>query len=96
MHIRNVITSKRGSLAAAAALAFCGASGAFAQAPPSFAPGNLLVSRSTYVGTITTVAFPGLLPNNAASVADGSFPGIFNNETPDGAFGVTSMPLSTG
>jgi hypothetical protein len=90
MHIRNVITSKRGSLVAAAALAFCGASDAFAQAPPLFAPGNLVVSRSTYIGTITTVPFPGLLPNNAASVADGGFPEVFNNETPDGSFGVTS------
>ncbi len=90
MHIRNVITRKRHSLAAAAALAICGASGAFAQSTPLFAPGNLLVSRSTYLGTIATVQFPGLLPNNAASTADGGFPEVFNNETPDGSFGVTS------
>jgi hypothetical protein len=90
MHIRNVITSKRRSLVAAAALAICGASGAFAQSTPLFTPGNLLVSRSTYIGTVTTVAFPGVLPNNAASVADGGFPEIFNNETPDASFGVTS------
>ncbi len=90
MHNRNVITHKRRSLVAAAALAICGASGAFAQSTPLFAPGNLLVSRSTYIGTVTTVPFPGTLPNNAASVADGGFPEIFNNETPDASFGVTS------
>jgi hypothetical protein len=74
---------------AAALIAICSASGAFAQTP-IFAPGDVLVSRSTYLGTIGTVAFPGLLPNNAASVANGSFPNVFNNETPDASFGVTS------
>lgn len=73
----------------AAVLAICAASGAFAQTP-IFAPGDLLVSRSTYLGTAGTVAFPGILPNNAASVANGLFPNVFNNETPDGSFGVTS------
>ncbi len=90
MDIRNVNTSKCCSLVATAGLAICGASGAYAQSTPLFAPGNLLVSRSTYIGTVTTVLFPGTLPNNAASTADGGFPEVFNNETPDGSFGVTS------
>ncbi|EDY16199.1 protein of unknown function DUF1555 [Chthoniobacter flavus Ellin428] len=34
--------------------------------------------------------FPGTLPNGSASVADGSFPNVFNNETPDASFGITS------
>ena len=89
MHIRNVVKSTRRGLVAAAALAICTASGALAQAP-LFAPGNILVSRSTYLGTAATVAFPGILPNNTASTANGSFPSVFNNETPDGSFGVTS------
>jgi hypothetical protein len=55
--------------------------------------GTLLVTRSTYEGTAATVAFPGLLPNNSASTSDGTFPGVFNNETPDGSFGVTSPVL---
>jgi hypothetical protein len=55
-----------------------------------FVPNRIILTRSTYAGTAQTVAFPGSLPNNAASVADGTFPGVFNNETPDGSFGVTS------
>jgi hypothetical protein len=55
-----------------------------------FVPNRILVTRSTYTGTAQTVPHPGSLPNNAASVADGTFPGVFNNETPDGSFGVTS------
>jgi hypothetical protein len=55
-----------------------------------FVPNRIIVTRSTYTGTEETVPFPGSLPNNAASVADGTFPGVFNNETPDGSFGVTS------
>lgn len=90
MNIRNVINHKRRGLVTAACTAFCSVSGAFAQNPPIFAPGDILVSRTTYTGTANTVPFPGLLPNNSASTADGSFPGVFNNETPDGSFGVTS------
>src|SRR5215471_5106874 len=55
-----------------------------------FVPNRILVTRSTYAGSAPTVPYPGSLPNNAASVADGTFPGVFNNETPDGSFGVTS------
>jgi hypothetical protein len=56
----------------------------------SFTAGNIVVSRSTYTGTSGSVAFPGTLPNGAASTADGSFPNVFNNETPDASFGITS------
>ena len=37
--------------------------------------------------------FPGLLVNGAASVADATYPGVFDNETPDPAFGITSPIL---
>lgn len=90
MKIRNVITDARRGVVAAACVTLCSAPGIFAQNPPAFAPGDILVSRTTYTGTASTVTFPGFLPNNAASVADGSFPNVFNNETPDGSFGVTS------
>jgi hypothetical protein len=102
MHIRNVNTSFFGGLLAAGVLAILGASDAMAQnqSNPLFSPGSILVSRSTYIGTATTVPFPGTLPNNAASTANGLFPNVFNNETPDGSFGVTSPifidQLSTG
>src|SRR5579862_4807898 len=90
MKIRNVITDARRGVVAAACVALWSAPGIFAQNPPAFAPGDILVSRTTYTGTASTVSFPGFLPNNAASVADGTFPNVFNNETPDGSFGVTS------
>ena len=75
------------SLSAATFAAVCVTSAALAQTPV-FAPGDILVSRTTYTGTASTVPFPGLLPNNAASVANGGFPSVFNNETPDASFGI--------
>jgi len=57
---------------------------------PITSAGNLIVSRSVYTGTGSTVPYPGTLPNGAASVVDGSYPGVWGNESPDAAFGVTS------
>ena len=88
MYFRFIAKSFRRGLVAAVALTSV-AAGLFAQTP-IFTPGNIVVSRTTYTGSTATVPFPGSLPNNAPSVADGNFPGVFNNETPDGAFGVTS------
>lgn len=90
MNIQTLSATGAGKWIGASAVAMLAASVAFAQSPPAFAPGNLVVSRTTYAGTASSVPFPGLLPNNAASVADGSFPNVFNNETPDGSFGITS------
>jgi len=90
MNIRKNLSCIRRGVATLAFLTVCSASGALAQNSPAFAPGDILVSRTTYTGTADTVQFPGILPNNTASVADGSFPNVFNNETPDGSFGVTS------
>ncbi len=89
MNIRNIPTYIWHVVVSLVCVAVCSPS-AFAQSPPIFAPGDILVSRTTYTGTAATVSFPGFLPNNAASVADGSFPNVFNNETPDASFGVTS------
>ena len=83
-----------------------------------FHPGNLVVSRSMYVGMPGTVTLGQILPpgcvagtvnipllppappppNNttpvkvkcAKAVADGTHPTVFNNDTADGSFGVTS------
>jgi len=52
--------------------------------------GNLLVSRSVYVGTAATVTIGQALPGGGLAVADGSYPGVFRNEGPDASFGVTS------
>ncbi len=95
----------RASLAASAALAAgilaavgaTGGSPAHAANHPWFLPGNLVVSRSVYVGTAGLIQ-PGVtqLPagcvgaNCAPAVADGSYPGVWNNDSADGSFGITS------
>jgi hypothetical protein len=63
-----------------------------------FIPGNLVVSRSVYSGTASTVTVGQALPPNCPSTAtcskpatnDGTYPGVFNNAAADGSFGVTS------
>jgi hypothetical protein len=55
-----------------------------------FSPGNLLVSRSVYTGTASTVTVGQSLPGGGTAVADGTYPGVWANEGPDGSFGVTS------
>ena len=63
-----------------------------------FIPGNLVVSRSVYQGTASTVTVGMALPPNCPSTAkcsmpatnDGTYPGVFNNANADSSFGVTS------
>ena len=60
-----------------------------------FTPGNLLVSRSIYYGDAGTVQVGMTLPPNCTTgcvtaIADGSYPEVFNNDTVDGSFGITS------
>ena len=54
------------------------------------APGNLVVSRTVYAGTASTVTVGQTLPGGGKAVADGTFPNVFKNEGPDAAFGVTA------
>jgi hypothetical protein len=59
-------------------------------------PGDLLVSTSTYVNDPAIVAGSTVLPPGSGSagavaIADGSYPQVFNNDTVDGSFGVTSQ-----
>ena len=56
----------------------------------TFTPGNLVVSRSVYSGTASTVTVGQTLPGGGKAVADGSYPNVFQNESVDGSFGVTS------
>jgi hypothetical protein len=64
---------------------------------PWFLPGDLVVSGSDYVGTASLFT-PGVteLPPGCAgsactpAVADGTYPGVFNNDSSDASFGVTS------
>ncbi len=54
--------------------------------------GDLIMSRSVYTGTASTVTVGQVLPGGGgkAAVANGSYPGVWANETPDPSFGVTS------
>ncbi len=56
----------------------------------SVSSGTLLVSRTTYAGTSSTIAVGQALPGGGNAVADGGYPEVFENETPDPSFGVTS------
>ena len=56
----------------------------------SFAPGNLIVSRTVYAGDASTVVIGQALLGGGTAVADGSFPNVFKNESADPSFGVSS------
>ena len=77
---------KLSSLTLAIAAA-CAAPTAFSQ---SFVPGNLIVSRTSYAGTASTVTVGQALPGGGTAIANGSFPNVFKNESADPSFGITS------
>src|SRR5579862_4962191 len=68
-----------------------------------FFTGDLVVSSSFYQGNSSTVAVGQALPDNSAgyaagvgssnvtATANGSYPNVFNNDSPDPNFGVTSQ-----
>jgi phosphodiesterase/alkaline phosphatase D-like protein len=58
----------------------------------TFQPGNLLVSRSVYSGNARTVTLGSPLPGagGLTAIANGAYPNVFNNDTVDASFGVTS------
>ncbi|HEY3840795.1 MAG TPA: hypothetical protein VGL72_29685 [Bryobacteraceae bacterium] len=80
------------------ALALCSSAALADPIFEGFIPGNLVVSRSVYQGTASTVTVGMALPPNCPSTAkcsmpatnDGTYPGVFNNDVPDANFGVTS------
>jgi len=92
--------SKRFRTLGTALVALAGLSSAAFADPifDGFIPGNLVVSRSVYMGTASTVTVGQSLPPNCPSTAtcskpatnDGTYPNVFLNATPDGSFGVTS------
>ncbi len=60
-----------------------------------FIPNNLVVSRSVYDNNPNNVQVNETLPPDCTSgcanaIADGSYPQVWNNDTPDGSFGITS------
>jgi hypothetical protein len=65
----------------------------------AFTPGNLVVSRSVYFGNANTVKVGEVLPPgcgqglcspSTGTIADGTYPVVFNNDTYDASFGITS------
>lgn len=56
----------------------------------AFGPGNLIVSRTVYEGTASTVTVGQSLPGGGTAIGDGTFANVFKNESPDPSFGVTS------
>jgi uncharacterized protein (TIGR03437 family) len=72
---------------------------AFSQSFSGFTAGNIVVSRSVYTGSAATLAAGQPLPpvcpatascKTAAAVSSGAYPTVWNNNTVDGSFGVTS------
>src|SRR5499427_8296590 len=61
-----------------------------AVAAEMFVLGDLIVTRSVYVGTAATVTVGQTLPGGGTAVADGTYPNVFNNTQPDPSCGVTS------
>ena len=55
-----------------------------------FTPGDLIVSTSEYQGSASTVTIGQPLPGGGNAVANGTYPGVFENAGPDASFGVTS------
>jgi len=56
----------------------------------SLRPGNLLVSGSVYNDNPANVTIGAKLPTGPAAIASGSYPQVWNNNTVDGSFGITS------
>ena len=80
-------------VATAVVFATCIASPAFAGSIPLADLGNVLLSRSTYEGSASTVTVGQALPGGGTATANGSYPNVFNNASPDASFGVTSPIL---
>jgi hypothetical protein len=104
--MKSIILRKRGRLFAVAPLLAVVSVGAHAQESAAslfpgnlFIPGNLVVSRSVYVNTNSITAGQTVLPPDcslancptpATAVVSSAYPYVFNNDTVDGSFGITS------
>jgi hypothetical protein len=75
------------------------AQGANRHDKPAFKAGDLVVSRSVYDNNPANVTVGEILPPNCApklcaastgAVSDGTYPYVFNNDTYDASFGITS------
>jgi hypothetical protein len=73
----------------------CGSASALNPGFFFFIPGDLVVSRSVYDDNTNNVQVGETLPPNctggcAQAIDDGAYPQVFNNDIPDGSFGITS------
>jgi hypothetical protein len=89
------LLAKRLASAVIISLALSGA----AVAQNFFAPGNIVISRSVYDNNPNNVTVGQLLPPNCQSttagcngnaIVDGTYPYVWNNDTVDSSFGITS------
>jgi Pentapeptide repeats (8 copies)/Pentapeptide repeats (9 copies) len=92
---RLLLTAVMVAVGAAAVGASSGSSARQGQATQLFTQGNLLVSRSVYDNNPANVTVGQTLPPGCTSgcgtaIADGTYPTVFNNDTVDGSFGITS------
>jgi hypothetical protein len=78
-------------LASSCLAASCG----FAKAQTAPSAGTLFISKSVYAGSASTIQVGQTLPitPSVTAIADGSYPYVFDNDTVDGNFGVTSPIL---
>ncbi len=88
--------SRRAALASSCFIAACaGLLGAVPAHADGAANGTLFVTSSRYSGGPSTVTVGQPLPitPSVAAIADGSYPGVFANDTVDGNFGITAPIL---
>jgi hypothetical protein len=90
-----IVAGVAGTLAAAGTGAQASTSARPGDQGTRLVPGDLLVSTSTYVNDPdivagTTILPPGSGSAGATAIAGGAYPQVFNNDTVDPAFGVTS------
>ena len=83
-----------GALAAAGTGAQASTAGPGGASGTHLIPGDLLVSTSTYINDPSIVVGQTKLPPGSSApvtaIANGDYPGVFNNDTVDSSFGVTS------
>src|ERR1700760_386072 len=99
-HARRLASAKGIAVLSIAALATTNPAGAedHAHSHVRFFSGNLVVSRSVYDNNAANVTIGAALPPNCAStvgpcapaINNGAYPFVFNNDTIDASFGITS------
>ena len=97
MRILSLTARAPALLAGCSVFALCAASATVQADPPLLIPGSLIISSSTYDRTqgavaSLTIGTPLANTNTATTpaIADNTYPNVWNNDSVDGSFGVTS------